>query len=403
MKINKSILVVAYACESDKGSEPAVGWNWTIMLSKIFKKVYLLTRSNNIKSVKEGLYKESINNVEIIGYDLPRWALKIKKKLKITRLYYLLWQYGGIRKVRKENFTFEVIQHVTFVNDYLPSLFYKLRHEKFIWGPIGSNEPIPKLFIKDGKHKILDYLKHKFKDIQRFLNPDFKQCVKKADHIIGTNYGVMKNLKIDKGKFSIIPAIGIDVIEQSNKIHANPKKVILFVGNLVSIKNPCIALEAFIDFNNKNRDSEFWVIGDGPERAKMEKIVDLNNKDSSVKFFGRLTRDEVICKIAAGDVVIFPTLETAGFVTLEAISLATPVISLNIGGPSYYLPKELQVDISNSENTNDVSKGISQKLFDVFDNYDYFSKICGEMANEYTWNEKVKLLKLVYAQLLKEN
>ena len=71
MKIDKRILIIAYACESDKGSEPAVGWNWTKMIADIFTDVYVITRENNILSIKKGLDEQNINNVKIIGYDLP--------------------------------------------------------------------------------------------------------------------------------------------------------------------------------------------------------------------------------------------------------------------------------------------------------------------------------------------
>ena len=45
------ILLSAYACEPNKGSEPAVGWNWTRSLIDQGHDVHLITRSNNQPSI----------------------------------------------------------------------------------------------------------------------------------------------------------------------------------------------------------------------------------------------------------------------------------------------------------------------------------------------------------------
>ena len=41
------ILLSAYACEPNKGSEPEVGWKWAINLVKAGHEVYVVTRLNN--------------------------------------------------------------------------------------------------------------------------------------------------------------------------------------------------------------------------------------------------------------------------------------------------------------------------------------------------------------------
>jgi len=40
------VLISAYACEPDKGSEPGVGWNWALAAAEKHE-VWVLTRSNN--------------------------------------------------------------------------------------------------------------------------------------------------------------------------------------------------------------------------------------------------------------------------------------------------------------------------------------------------------------------
>ena len=46
------ILLSAYACEPNKGSEPAVGWNWAQGLVKLGHEVWVLTRTNNQQTIE---------------------------------------------------------------------------------------------------------------------------------------------------------------------------------------------------------------------------------------------------------------------------------------------------------------------------------------------------------------
>ena len=52
MRRKKTILLSAYACEPNKGSEPEVGWQWAINLSKLGHNVYVVTRRNNKKILR---------------------------------------------------------------------------------------------------------------------------------------------------------------------------------------------------------------------------------------------------------------------------------------------------------------------------------------------------------------
>ena len=47
------VLLSAYACEPNKGSEPAVGWNWALALTRRGYDVHVITRSNNRAPIKQ--------------------------------------------------------------------------------------------------------------------------------------------------------------------------------------------------------------------------------------------------------------------------------------------------------------------------------------------------------------
>lgn len=53
-KIKKKFLVSAYGCEPNKGSEPGIGWQWSLQLVK-FGEVHIITRKNNKEVISKTL------------------------------------------------------------------------------------------------------------------------------------------------------------------------------------------------------------------------------------------------------------------------------------------------------------------------------------------------------------
>src|SRR5947199_5188831 len=86
------VLIAAYACEPDKGSEPEVGWQWALQMAR-FHDVTVLTRANNRAGIEKGLAQLSGQAVpKFIYHDLDPWLLRLKDRFRATRAYYVLWQ-----------------------------------------------------------------------------------------------------------------------------------------------------------------------------------------------------------------------------------------------------------------------------------------------------------------------
>ena len=84
------ILLSAYACEPNTGSEPNVGWNWALGLSDLGHNVTVITRKNNESKIKRFLSNKIKNKINFIYYDLPTWLQYLKKKKFFFFIYLLL-------------------------------------------------------------------------------------------------------------------------------------------------------------------------------------------------------------------------------------------------------------------------------------------------------------------------
>jgi glycosyltransferase involved in cell wall biosynthesis len=112
------------------------------------------------------------------------------------------------------------------------------------------------------------------------------------------------------------------------------------VGNLIQMKGFNTLIEAFkkVDFD---KNVVLKIIGDGPERNKIQKQIDFLGLNDRVKLLGRLTRSEISSVMRDCDVFVLPSRsETFGVVYIEAMLSGLPVIATDCGGPKDFVTPE---------------------------------------------------------------
>jgi glycosyltransferase involved in cell wall biosynthesis len=108
------------------------------------------------------------------------------------------------------------------------------------------------------------------------------------------------------------------------------KKVILYVGRLGAEKSVMTLLKAMKSLNETHNgdDLHLVLVGDGPQRAKLERTAPDN-----ATFVGFKRGDELHRIFASGDIFAFPSgTETLGNVVLEAMASGLPVVACGEGG-----------------------------------------------------------------------
>ena len=130
------ILLSAFACDPQTGSEPYVGWHWAGMLAEEFE-VHVLTRRYS---------KHLIDRAPDIGVtfhylDLGG-ACKHDHYWKFIKPYYLLWQVAELFVVARLHirYKFSILHHVTYNNVDAPGWLWAVPGTRFIWGPVGGGK-----------------------------------------------------------------------------------------------------------------------------------------------------------------------------------------------------------------------------------------------------------------------
>lgn len=109
------------------------------------------------------------------------------------------------------------------------------------------------------------------------------------------------------------------------------KKVYLFVGRLIDLKNVETAIRAFARLNQNKY--VFVIVGDGPERNKLETIA--GDLMANVIFTGRLEGDTLNVWYNVADIFVLPSYrEPFGAVTNEALLAGCYALVSNKAGSS---------------------------------------------------------------------
>jgi glycosyltransferase involved in cell wall biosynthesis len=346
------VLVSAYACEPDKGSEPGVGWSWVREIAR-FNDVWVITRTNNRQPIENALVAQPVDNVHWIYFDLPRWMRFWKKGGSGVRLYYLLWQLGVYVIVRRlhRQVDLDIIHHLTFGSYWMPS-FLPLLPVPFVWGPLGGAESAPPTFWSSFglRGKVYELLRDAARKLAE-LNPLVKLSARRAVLTLSKTDDTKKRLEAFGAQHVVVysevglPAEEIRHLSISSS-HNRDCFRIVSLGRLIHWKGFELALKAFAKFHSQFPASDYWLIGGGPERKRLERLCQKLGVTGSVRFLGSMSRAQGLEKLLECDVLVHPSLhDSGGWVCVEAMASGRPVICLDLGGPSVQVTYETGIKV----------------------------------------------------------
>ncbi|RPD46865.1 N-acetyl-alpha-D-glucosaminyl L-malate synthase BshA [Hymenobacter sediminis] len=139
-------------------------------------------------------------------------------------------------------------------------------------------------------------------------------------------------------EIEVIPNfINLERFQKQNKGHFKAaiapegEKLLVHTSNFRSVKRVEDVVHIF-DGVRKQISAKLLLVGDGPDRPRIEKICrDLGLLSNDVRFLGKLEAVEEVLSIA--DLFLMPSeKESFGLAALEAMSCEVPVISTNAGG-----------------------------------------------------------------------
>jgi len=127
---------------------------------------------------------------------------------------------------------------------------------------------------------------------------------------------------------------------------ASDELFLLHVGALIRVKNVYNLVRTLAPWQHKYR---LVLVGDGPERPRIEKLVQHFELTGKVVLLGKKPHDETLSAIRSCDVLLLSSIcEQVPNVVLEALALGRPVVATRVGGvpdiksPNLHLVDQLE-------------------------------------------------------------
>ncbi len=404
------VLLSAYACEPGQGSEPGVGWQIARHLAQ-HHDVWVITRANNRLSIEAELTRHPVQRLHFIYFDLPRWARFWKQGQRGVQFYYYLWQAGAysVAKRLHREIGFDMVQHVTFVKYWTPS-FLSLLDVPFIWGPVGGGESAPKRFWPGCGARGTLY--ESLRAAARWLgehDPFVLLTARRARLILATTYETALRLRrIGARKIELFSqvALSTEEVESLYRLPPPPEGPIRFlsIGRLLHWKGFHLGLTAFAQ--SGLQAAEYWVVGDGPERSRLERLARHLGVSDRVRFFGHVPRSEVMNILAKCHTLVHPSLhDSGGWVCVEAMAAGRPVICLDLGGPGLQVTDLTGVKVP-ARSPKQVIRDVAAAMRLLADDVQLWAKLSQggriHVKEHFIWPQKVETLANVMRTVVNE-
>jgi glycosyltransferase involved in cell wall biosynthesis len=135
-------------------------------------------------------------------------------------------------------------------------------------------------------------------------------------------------------KISVIPP-GVDLSHFRAELPSERvRPLVVCVRRLERRMGIDTLLEAWPLVLARHPDAELSIFGDGTAREELVKLSTRLNIQSSVRFHGRVSDDELSTGYREARLTVVPTRELEGFglIALESLAVGRPVVVTNVGG-----------------------------------------------------------------------
>ena len=367
------ILTCAYACLFEDGvpvvgGEAVLGWNIVQQIGR-FHQVWVLTSASNRLGIEAELQRQAAPNITFVYVELPRWLRPFLTFLGGIQFYAYLWQiraYWVARKLHAE-VKFDAFHHLTYANDWMASYIGGLLPVPYLRGPGGGAQRTPKAFLKE--YSFTARLWERFRSFGQWVlrhDPVFLRGQHRARVILLCNREAADAVPPRlKSKVQLFPVNGISAEdlqifrgtngEGSSAPAASRNRQggtgapfhVLSAGKLFSLKGFSLAIRAFGLFAKHHADANLTIVGDGPERVRLEGLVRNLGLERQVNLEKWMPRQGLLGLMRECDTFVFPSLrDGGGAVVVEAMAAGKPVICLDIAGPGLHVTESCGIKIS---------------------------------------------------------
>jgi glycosyltransferase involved in cell wall biosynthesis len=249
----------------------------------------------------------------------------------------LAFEWYAWRQLRPRIFAgeFDIVLRLLPMSPVLPSPFAFFLHKgpiPFVIGPLNGGLPYVQGFSQAANEK--QWVSN-LRGLYRFL-PFARSTYRNASAIIAASSQVCAEFAKYHDKLFFIPEPGVSPsLCSGDRTSREPsaKMELMFVGGLTPSKACDLALRAAAPLLRSGL-AHLTVLGDGPERSRLEQLTRSLEIEKAVCFSGWVTHAEVFRGLCSADVLVFPSVRDNGAGAIfEALACGAVPVVADFGGP----------------------------------------------------------------------
>lgn len=395
------ILISAFACLPNAGSEGGVGWRWAEEWARDHE-VVVITDVSRRAAIESHLALHPLINPRFV-YFRPWWLGWMPLNSLTAQVLYQFWQIALLPFVRHLHDVeqFDLAHHVSYGVFRQPSL---IGHAgiPLVFGPVGGGEDAPwrlkhSLSLAARGRALLRSLLNSFARIDPLLRWGLKGCAL----ILAKTGDTANALPAGFAEHAIV-ALEIGTVPRADvtprKAPAGRPLRLLYAGRLLGWKGIHLGLAAIARARAEGVNVEFDVVGSGPYEARLRHQAEVLGIWEAVRWFPSIPQTELFARYREVDAVLFPSLhDSSGNVVVEALSFALPVICLDLGGPAEIVTDQsgCVVRTSGLDEAGVIVRmaGAIKRLAGDAVEYERLSAGALARAEELAWDKQVKRIK----------
>lgn len=412
-------LLIAEAANPEWTSVPLVGWNIARAIAKRTN-AHLVTHVRNRDAILraglvEGVDFTAIDN-EYMAAPMYRLSDRLRggdgKGWTTMMAFSSMSYYSFEREVWRqfgsqiEGGRFDLVHRITPVSPTNQSPIAKKLAQAgipFVIGPLNGGAPWPKNF-RARQYAEKEWLAH-IRAAHKLM-PFYRATRKHASAIIvGSKHTLSDMPEWAQHKCVLIPENGADeswLVPRASRSASAASAI--FIGRLVPYKGADILLKAAQPLLLGGRLT-IDIVGDGPQRAELEKLAVELGVRNQVNFRGWLKQPEALSLLRAADFMALPSIrEFGGGVVVEAMASGTVPVVADYAGPSELVDEHtgIRVAFHDAESLIQGMRQAFERIIAAPDALIQMGKAAQEkVRRELTWQAKAEQILSVYATALR--
>jgi len=397
------LLLSAYACRPNAGSEPGAGWNWATHLAARGIDVHVLAAARNRDPIEAGLRENPGPNLHFTYVAVPhKWAKRNEA------LHYVCWQAEAVKAARKlaSDFHFDLAHHVTYASVHVPSQLWRLGIP-VVFGPVGGGQTAPASMLKYfGAEKAKEQCRTLSTRALK-VSPLHRQWLRQMSLVLAANrdtLNLVRALGCKNSSLMCDTAIPVAYFAQkpTNFEERGGTVKLLWVGRMLTRKALPLALDALKEVH---MDVKLTIAGDGMDPEAVHRMIRERNLQHRVSWKGsRLTWSELRTAYSEHDAMLFTSLrDSFGSQVLEAMAMGLPIITLDLHGAHDFVPEgaSLKVPVGRPDETvRNLAAAIEKYALLPLPKKNQMSKQAWDFANTLSWSARAEFTEKIYRGIL---